>query len=824
MAFAFAASAQAITYTAGTPLATGGRTASVAVNQATGDLYVADAGATLTTTGAEGSVKRFDSSGTEQSCSLSPVPPHPAGLAIDPTSGEFKVVNLGTTNEAGEVLTYPQGCGSEAAVTTGTADTTNESNELTNVSTDNPLQVGQGISGPGIPTGIATADVTNGSPVIENITEAAGAFALGQVVTGSGVPAGATVVFCAPSCAAPTEIELSAAVSGSSVSGAHITARTTVTAAAGSTATLSNPAEATASGVSISGMAWKLEAPSSTVSRPIIDGSGNLIWSDVPNNKLLKLAPFGEELTEGSFPVESGVNEGISSALDAQGNVFVTTTGEATGANCNTTQPYKLKKLGPGGEELAEGGPVGAESVFAGLSEYATTVAVDQSTGNVYVGIGCQHRGTAAPKHYFEIEIYGPGGNQIATGIGSGIEFKNNGAAGAAFNQIAVNEETKTLYAANGGTSTSENVKVFEDTSAQKTLSTSVSGSEPGEVQCNMTGNACLSEYDEGQEVIVEASGENFEEWNGGTGSAEACNGSTETSCTFLLEANSSINAAYGAGTPEQPLTLKINEGEGTVVSNPAGITCTGSSGKECTEEFEEGAEVTLTASPAAGYRFQSWQSCAGGLNGRQCTVTMSEAKEVGVKFKRVYDLTIVKAGSGLGSVYNNKNGLTCTLRCSSVTIPFPEGVSFTLSGQAPNAEFYFKEFTGGTGSAAACSGTECTMTLSEASTVEAVFEDRPTANLSIDKAGGGTAKIWGLLWCSENCTSTSGDFFSGQPSATEVTVHWDLADGTDSIAWSGASGSDTCTGTFTRTEANEGKGSCKVTTNANKSLTATLE
>ena len=283
---------------------------------------------------------------------------------------------------------------------------------------------------------------------------------------------------------------------------------------------------------------------------------------------------------------------------------------------------------------------------------------------------------------------------------------------------------------------------------------------------------------------------------------------------------------AFGgpATSPEQPLTLKINEGEGTVVSNPAGITCTGSSGKECTEEFEEGAEVTLTASPAAGYRFQSWQSCAGGLNGRQCTVTMSEAKEVGVKFKRVYDLTIVKAGSGLGSVYNNKNGLTCTLRCSSVTIPFPEGVSFTLSGQAPNAEFYFKEFTGGTGSAAACSGTECTMTLSEASTVEAVFEDRPTANLSIDKQGGGTAKIWGLLWCSENCTSTSGDFFSGQPSATEVTVHWDLADGTDSIAWSGASGSDTCTGTFNRTEANEGKGSCKVTTNANKSLTATLE
>ena len=313
-----------------------------------------------------------------------------------------------------------------------------------------------------------------------------------------------------------------------------------------------------------------------TVSRPIIDGSGNLIWSDVLSDKLLKLAPFGEELTEGSFPVESGVNEGLSSALDAQGNIFATTIGTEEVGNCNTTQPFKLKKLGPGGEELAEGGPVGAESVFAGLSEYATTVAVDQSTGNVYVGIGCQARAQteAHPeRHVFEVEIYGPGGGKLASGIGASSVFKNNGAAGAAFNEIAVNEATKTLYATNGG-EPSEGVRVFEDTSAQKTLATSTSG-EGGSVQCNMTGNACLSEYDEGQEVIVEATGENFEEWNGGTGSAEACNGSTETSCTFLLEANSSINAAYGAGTPEQPLTLKINEGEGTVVSNPAGIECT---------------------------------------------------------------------------------------------------------------------------------------------------------------------------------------------------------------------------------------------------------
>jgi hypothetical protein len=156
-------------------------------------------------------------------------------------------------------------------------------------------------------------------------------------------------------------------------------------------------------------------------------------------------------------------------------------------------------------------------------------------------------------------------------------------------------------------------------------------------------------------------------------------------------------------------------------------------------------------------------------------------------------------------------------MRCQTVTIPFPEGVSFTLSTEVPNKEFYFKEFTGGTGSASACSGTECTMTLSEASTVEAVFEDRPTETLSIDKEGGGTAKIWGLLWCSENCTSTSGDFFSGEPSPKEVVVNWELAPGTSSIEWT--SGAGTCTGTKTAVS-----GSCKVTMDEAHELVAKLE
>ncbi len=353
-------------------------------------------------------------------------------------------------------------------------------------------------------------------------------------------------------------------------------------------------------------------------------------------------------------------------------------------------------------------------------------------------------------------------------------------------------------------------------------LTVNKTGSGEGTVTSGPTGincgETCSHEFEEGVEVTLTAKAAEGSKFTGYTGAG--CPEGGYFYCELTMSEAKEVTANFEEEevAPEQPLTLKINEGEGTVVSDPAGITCTGASGTECTEEFPEGEEVTLTASPAAGYRFQQWQTCpSGNFGNRQCTVTMSEAKEVGVKFKRVYDLTIVKAGSGLGSVYNNKNGLTCTLRCQTVTIPFPEGVSFTLTGEAPNKEFYFKEFTGGTGSAAACSGIECTMTLSEASTVEAVFEDRPTETLSIDKEGGGTAKIWGLLWCSENCTSTSGDFFSGEPSAKEVVVNWELAPGTSSIEWT--SGAGTCTGTKTAVS-----GSCKVTMDEAHALVAKLE
>src|SRR4249919_3643678 len=67
---------------------------------------------------------------------------------------------------------------------------------------------------------------------------------------------------------------------------------------------------------------------------------------------------------------------------------------------------------------------------------------------------------------------------------------------------------------------------------------------------------------------------------------------------------------AYGCEESTTPnLALNVEEGSGTVVSNPAGLECTGSAPKTCEAELAEG-KVTLTASPAPGYLVKSWKGC----------------------------------------------------------------------------------------------------------------------------------------------------------------------------------------------------------------------
>ena len=74
-------------------------------------------------------------------------------------------------------------------------------------------------------------------------------------------------------------------------------------------------------------------------------------------------------------------------------------------------------------------------------------------------------------------------------------------------------------------------------------------------------------------------------------------------------------------------LTVTILEGQGTVSSNPAGLTACASS---CSASYSIGTPVTLIPSPAPGFRFMAWE---GHPDCNDSALTMSSARDCGAIF-----------------------------------------------------------------------------------------------------------------------------------------------------------------------------------------------
>ena len=73
---------------------------------------------------------------------------------------------------------------------------------------------------------------------------------------------------------------------------------------------------------------------------------------------------------------------------------------------------------------------------------------------------------------------------------------------------------------------------------------------------------------------------------------------------------------------------LSVTAANGHVTSAPAGISCASS----CSANFLDGATVSLTATPAAGFAFTGWSGdCAG--QGATCVVTMNAARSTAASF-----------------------------------------------------------------------------------------------------------------------------------------------------------------------------------------------
>jgi uncharacterized delta-60 repeat protein len=159
-----------------------------------------------------------------------------------------------------------------------------------------------------------------------------------------------------------------------------------------------------------------------------------------------------------------------------------------------------------------------------------------------------------------------------------------------------------------------------------KTLTLTKAGSGTGTVSSSPAGiscgSTCAHAFGHGTAVTLTATasaGSLFAGWSG------ACSGTG--SCTLTMSTDQAATASFES---DKTLTLrKAGSGTGTVSSSPAGISC----GASCAHAFLHGTAVTLTAIASARSRFAGWSGACSGT-GRNCTLTMSEARSVTATFK----------------------------------------------------------------------------------------------------------------------------------------------------------------------------------------------
>ena len=279
-------------------------------------------------------------------------------------------------------------------------------------------------------------------------------------------------------------------------------------------------------------------------------------------------------------------------------------------------------------------------------------IAFQESTHDVYLTSGDSEGsavflyGPTAPARALKVTKSGTGGGTV-TSLPAGIDCGQ--ACAAEYNE----GQTVTLFAApdahsafagwslsgaepclGTGTCTASLAKDVEvkadfEQPTQQTLEVSLSGSgsvtsSPAGLSCSS--GTCTEHFAQGRLVTLTATPAPHDRFMGWAGLA--CDESTATTCQVTMNQAESLSARF-APAPQQTLTLaETGSGEGLVTSSPPGISCPGT----CSEHFDEGTAVTLTATPSPNSTFAGFSG--GGCSGTApCEVKMTEAQSVSAEF-----------------------------------------------------------------------------------------------------------------------------------------------------------------------------------------------
>jgi hypothetical protein len=343
------------------------------------------------------------------------------------------------------------------------------------------------------------------------------------------------------------------------------------------------------------------------------------------------------ELTTAAVDIFGGAPK-LSLTVEKTGAGTGTITSSPAGIDCGETCAAEFAE---GVEVTLTATPTGG-STFAGWSGACSGTSECKVTMNEAQEVKAEF--TSAPGLSLTVEKTGTGTGTVTSspaGIDCGETCAAEFAEGSEVTLTATPTGGSTFAGWSGACSGTSECKVTmneaQEVKAEFTstpafsVSVEVGGEGGGTVTSTPTGidcgSECSAEFAEGTKVTLTAApaaGSHFTEWSG-----EGCPGSTATTCEFTVPGHAVEVKAEFAESTTVPLRV-VKFGEGTVTSNPAGIACAAECFTE-TAELEPG-NVTLTETPAAGYEFVGWIGCKA-TTPTTCEVALGVPSEVTASF-----------------------------------------------------------------------------------------------------------------------------------------------------------------------------------------------
>jgi hypothetical protein len=334
--------------------------------------------------------------------------------------------------------------------------------------------------------------------------------------------------------------------------------------------------------------------------------------------------------------------------------------------------------------------------------------------------------------------------------------------------------------------------------------------SDTGGLNCGTGSTVCTATYTPQTSVILTAkpdTGTTFTSWGGD------CSGTTNP-LTVVIDVAKNCSATFtGGGSTSTKYSLSLTSPtNGTISSDVGGINC-GSGGTVCSAQYDTGASVKLTATPAANATFTSWggTDCTGTTS--PFTMTMDKSKSCTASFtanvSTKFTLTLT-APTG-GSISSDIGGLNCGTTCAG---DYDQNATVNLTA-TPATGMVFDAWSGD------CAGTTSplSLTMDKVKGCSATFKSNPTptttVSLTVTAPTNGTVKSNpGVINCGlQGTVCTDSSFVKGAQvtlSATPVTggkfTSWigDCSTSTTDSVTLTMDAAKTCSATFEGTASNQ--------------------